>query len=218
MTSEAGKMEPVIGRDDEIDRVIRILCRCNKNNAILVGAPGVGKTAIGKGLAQRIAAGHNVPATLSGARVVELDLAAMMAGAILRGMFEERLKNMIQEAEVGANGKVILFIDDMHMLLGARNNNTGSLSAANLLKPALARGHIRCVGTTTCDEYRKHIEKDAAFERQFQVVLVKEPSLAATIVILRGLKRKYEEHHNVVIEDAAIVAAARLANRYITGN
>nr|CAB3446810.1 unnamed protein product [Digitaria exilis] len=198
MMADAGKMEPVIGRDDEIDRVIRILCRCNKNNAILVGAPGVGKTAIGKGLAQRIAVGHNVPATLSGVRVVELDLAAMMAGAILRGMFEERLKNMIQEAEVGANGKVILFIDDMHMLLGAGNNNTGSLSAANLLKPGLARGHIRCMGTTTCDEYRKHIEKDAAFERQFQVVLVKEPSLAATIAILRGLKRKYEEHPSAI--------------------
>ncbi|KAL6634504.1 hypothetical protein ACP70R_027175 [Stipagrostis hirtigluma subsp. patula] len=215
MTAEAGKMDPVIGRDDEIDRVVCILCRRTKNSAMLVGAPGVGKTAIAEGLAQRIAAGA-VPATLSGARVVEVDLGAMVAGTQYRGMFEERVKKVIQAAEDAA-GKVVLFIDEVHMLLGAGQGKGGSMDGANLLKPALARGRIRCIGATTFDEHRKYVEKDAAFERRFQKVHVQEPSMVATIDILQGLKKKYEEHHGTKIQDAAIVAAARLANRYITG-
>ncbi|TVU29824.1 hypothetical protein EJB05_21411, partial [Eragrostis curvula] len=214
MTAAAGGMDPVIGRDGEIDRVVCILCRRTKNSAVLVGAPGVGKTAIAEGLAQRVAAGE-VPAALSGARVVELDLGAMVAGTTYRGMFEERVKKVIQEAE-DADGKVILFIDEMHMLLGAGRVKDSSMDAANLLKSALARGRIRCVGATTFDEHRKHVERDPAFERRFQKVPVEEPSLPATIAILQGLKKKYEEHHNTTIEDAAIVAAARLAKRYIT--
>ncbi|XP_025821519.1 chaperone protein ClpB1-like [Panicum hallii] len=213
MVAAVSKADPVIGRDDEINRIICVLCRRTKNSAILVGAPGVGKTAIAEGLAQRIVAG-NVPAALSGAHILELDLGAMVAATTLRGMFEERIKNVIQEAE-DANGKVILFVDEMHMLLGA--SNISSVGAANLLKPALARGRIRCVGATTFEEYRKYIEKDAAFERRFEKVLVEEPSLSATIAILQGLKKRYEEHHHTIIQDAAIVAAARLANRYITG-
>ncbi|XP_039788246.1 chaperone protein ClpB1-like [Panicum virgatum] len=213
MMTTVSKTDPVIGRDDEINRVICVLCRRTKNSAILVGAPGVGKTSIAEGIAQRIVVG-NVPAALTGARIMELDLGAMVAATTLRGMFEERIKNVIQEAE-DANGKVILFIDEMHMLLGA--NNISSMGAANLLKPALARGRIRCVGATTFEEYRKYIEKDAAFERRFEKVLVDETSLSATIAILRGLKKRYEEHHHTIIQDAAIVAAARLANRYITG-
>ncbi|XP_039787203.1 chaperone protein ClpB1-like [Panicum virgatum] len=213
MMAAVSKADPVIGRDDEINRVICVLCRRMKNSAILVSAPGVGKTTIAEGIAQRIVVG-NVPAALSGARIVELDLGAMVAATTLRGMFEERIKNVIQEAE-DANGKVILFIDKMHMLLGA--SNIGSMGAANLLKPALARGRISCVGATTFEEYGKYIEKDAAFERRFEKVLVDEPSLAATIAILRGLKKRYEEHHHTIIQDAAIVAATRLANRYITG-
>ncbi|TVU29821.1 hypothetical protein EJB05_21408 [Eragrostis curvula] len=214
MTAAAGGMDPVIGRDGEIDRVVCILCRRTKNSAVLIGAPGVGKTAIAEGLAQRVAAGE-VPAALSGARVVELDLGAMVAGTTYRGMFEERVKKVIQEAE-DADGKVILFIDEMHMLLGAGRVKDSSMDAANLLKSALARGRIRCVGATTFDEHRKHVERDPAFERRFQKVPVEEPSLPATIAILQGLKKKYEEHHNTTIEDAAIVAAARLAKRYIT--
>jgi len=213
MMTTVSKTDPVIGRDDEINRVICVLCRRTKNSAILVGAPGVGKTSIAEGIAQRIVVG-NVPAALTGARIMELDLGAMVAATTLRGMFEERIKNVIQEAE-DANGKVILFIDEMHMLLGA--NNISSMGAANLLKPALARGRIRCVGATTFEEYGKYIEKDAAFERRFEKVLVDEPSLVATIAILRGLKKRYEEHHHTIIQDAAIVAAVRLANRYITG-
>lgn len=215
MTAEAGKMDPVIGRDDEIDRVVCILCRRTKNSAMLVGAPGVGKTAIAEGLAQRIAAGA-VPAPLVGARVVEVDLGAMVAGTQYRGMFEERMKKVIQQAEA-ADGKVVLFIDEVHMLLGAGRIKGGSMDGANLLKPALARGRIRCIGATTFDEHRKYVEKDAAFERRFQKVHVQEPSVPATIDILQGLKKKYEEHHGAVIQDAAIVAAAQLANRYITG-
>jgi ATP-dependent Clp protease ATP-binding subunit ClpA len=215
MTAEAGKMDPVIGRDDEIDRVVCILCRRTKNSAMLVGAPGVGKTAIAEGLAQRIAAGA-VPAPLVGARVVEVDLGAMVAGTQYRGMFEERMKKVIQQAEA-ANGKVVLFIDEVHMLLGAGQTKGGSMDGANLLKPALARGRIRCIGATTFDEHRKYVEKDAAFERRFQKVHVQEPSVLATIDILQGLKKKYEEHHGAAIQDAAIVAAAQLANRYITG-
>ncbi|TVU29823.1 hypothetical protein EJB05_21410, partial [Eragrostis curvula] len=215
MTAAAGKTDPVIGRDDEIDRVVCTLCRRTKNSAVLVGEPGVGKTAIAEGLAQRIAAGA-VPPSLAGARVVEIDLGAMVAGTQYRGMFEERIKKVIQEAE-DADGKVILFFDEMHMLLGAGRVKDSSMDAANLLKPALARGRIRCIGATTFDEYRKHVENDAALERRFQKVLVEEPSVHATIAILRGLKQRYEEHHGLKIQDAAIVAAAQLAGRYITG-
>ncbi|PUZ75966.1 hypothetical protein GQ55_1G252700 [Panicum hallii var. hallii] len=215
MTAKASKMDPVIGRDDEIDRIVCILCRRTKNSAMLVGAPGVGKTAIAEGLAQRIVAGA-VPAALAGARVVEVDLGAMVAGTKYRGMFEERIKKVIEEAEA-ADGKVVLFIDEVHMLLGAGQSKGGSMDGANLLKPALARGRICCVGATTFDEHRKYVENDAAFERRFQKVHVQEPSLLATIAILQGLKAKYEEHHGTEIQDAAIVAAARLANRYITG-
>uniref|UniRef100_A0A0E0CLL1 AAA+ ATPase domain-containing protein n=1 Tax=Oryza meridionalis TaxID=40149 RepID=A0A0E0CLL1_9ORYZ len=211
----AGAADPVIGRDDEVDRAVCILCRRTKNSAVLVGAPGVGKTAIAEGLARRVAAG-DVPAALAGARVVELDVGALVAGTQYRGMFEERFKKVIQEAE-GAAGKVILFIDEMHMLLGAGACKGGSMDGANLLKPALARGRIRCVGATTFDEYRKHIERDAAFERRFQKVLGEEPTTQATIAILQGLKQRYEEHHGLKIQDATIVAAAQLAGRYITG-
>ncbi|PVH66478.1 hypothetical protein PAHAL_1G257600 [Panicum hallii] len=203
MTAKASKMDPVIGRDDEIDHIVCILCRRTKNSAMLVGAPGVGKTAIAEGLAQRIVAGA-------------VDLGAMVAGTKYRGMFEERIKKVIEEAEA-ADGKVVLFIDEVHMLLGAGQSKGGSMDGANLLKPALARGRIRCVGATTLDEHRKYVENDAAFERRFQKVHVQEPSLLATIAILQGLKEKYEEHHGTEIQDAAIVAAARLANRYITG-
>ncbi|KAL5213427.1 hypothetical protein ABZP36_024274 [Zizania latifolia] len=205
MTAAAGNADLVIGRDDEVDRVVCVLCRRTKNSAVLVGAPGVGKTAIAEGLAQRIAAG-TVPAALIGVRVVEVDLGAMVAGARYRGMFEERIKKVIQEVEAAA-GKVILFIDEMHMLLGAGSCKGGSMDGANLLKPALARGRIRCVGATTFDEYRKHIEK----------VHVEEPSTQATIAILQGLKQRYEEHHGLKIQDVAVVAAAQLAGRYITG-
>ncbi|CAM0149050.1 unnamed protein product [Urochloa decumbens] len=215
MTAQAGKMDPVIGRDDEIDRIVCILCRRTKNSAMLVGAPGVGKTAIAEGLAQRIAAGA-VPAALAGASVLEVDLGAIVAGTKYRGMFEERIKKVIEEAEA-EDSNVVLFIDEVHMLLGAGQSKGGSMDGANLLKPALARGRIRCMGATTFDEYRKYVEKDAAFERRFQKVHVKEPSVLATIAILQGLKAKYEEHHGTTIQDASIVAAARLANRYITG-
>ncbi|CAL5021612.1 unnamed protein product [Urochloa decumbens] len=214
MTAAAADADPVIGRDDEIDRVVCTLCRRTKNSAVLVGEPGVGKTAIAEGLAQRIAAGA-VPAAIAGARVVELDIGAMLAGTMSRGMFEERVKGVIREAE-DAGGKVILFIDEMHMLLGAGRAEGGNMDAANMLKPALARGRIRCVGATTFDEYRKYIEKDAAFERRLQKVHVEEPSANATIGILRGLKQRYEDHHGLRILDDAIVAAANLAGRYIT--
>uniref|UniRef100_A0A453E2H9 AAA+ ATPase domain-containing protein n=1 Tax=Aegilops tauschii subsp. strangulata TaxID=200361 RepID=A0A453E2H9_AEGTS len=193
--------------------VISILCCKTKNCVALVGAPGVGKTAIAEGLAQWIAAGK-VPAELSKARVVEVDLGAMVAGTVLRGMFESRLKTVIKEAE-NSGGKIILFIDEMHMLIGA-GDKWGSNDAANILKPALARGRIRCVGATTFDDYRKYIEKDAALERRFQKVHVEEPSTQATIAILRGIKQQYELHHSLEIQDAAIVAAAELAGRYIT--
>ncbi|KAF7085209.1 hypothetical protein CFC21_088679 [Triticum aestivum] len=215
MTVVAGMTDPVIGRDDEIDRVVCILCRRTKNSALLVGAPGVGKTAIAEGLARRIAGGM-VPAALAGARVVEVDLGAMVAGTQYRGMFEQRLKDVIKEAE-DADGQVVLFIDEVHMLVGSGKTKGGSMDGANLLKPALARGRIRCVGATTFDEYRKYIEKDAALERRFQKVHVEEPSTQATICILRGLKQRYEEHHGLKIQDAALVAAAQLAGRYITG-
>ncbi|CAL4887505.1 unnamed protein product [Urochloa decumbens] len=214
MTAAAANADPVIGRDDEIDRVVCTLCRRTKNSAVLLGEPGVGKTAIAKGLAQRIAAGA-VPEAIAGARVVEIDIGAMLAGTMYRGMFEERVKGVIREAE-DAGGKVILFIDEMHMLLGAGRVEGGNMDAANMLKPALARGRIRCIGATTFDEYRKYIEKDAAFERRLQKVHVEEPSANATIGILRGLKQRYEDHHGLRILDDAIVAAANLAGRYIT--
>ncbi|KAM3278585.1 hypothetical protein ACQJBY_046083 [Aegilops geniculata] len=206
----------VVGRDDEIDRVISILCRKTKNCAALVGPAGVGKTAIAEGLAQRIATGK-VPAALAGARVVEVDLGAMVAGTKYRGMFEERMKNVIKQAE-NAGGKIILFIDEMHTLLGAGGaGGRGVTDASSMLKPALARGRIRCVGATTFDGYRNYIEKDPALERRFQKVHIEEPSTQATVGILRGLKQQYEQHHGLEIQDATLVAAAQLAGRYITG-
>ncbi|XP_037463635.1 chaperone protein ClpB1-like [Triticum dicoccoides] len=215
MTGSKQAASPVVGRDSEIDRVVSILCRKTKNCAVLVGAAGVGKTAIAEGLAQRIAAGK-VPAALAGARVVEVDLAAMVSGTMFRGMFEERIKGVIKQAE-DSGGKIVLFIDEMHMLLGAGDGMGGCQDAANMLKPALARGRIRCVGATTFDDYRKYIEKDAALERRFQKVHVEEPSAQATIAMLRALKQQYEQHHGLEIQDAALVAAVQLAGRYITG-
>ncbi|VAI22773.1 unnamed protein product [Triticum turgidum subsp. durum] len=204
----------VVGRDDEIDRVISILCRKTKNCAALVGHAGVGKSAIAEGLAQRIATGK-VPAALAGARVVEIDLGAMVAGTVLRGMFEERMKSVIKQAE-NVGGKIILFIDEMHVLPRAGDSH-GNTDASSLLKPALARGRIRCVGATTFDGYRNCIEKDPALERRFQKVHIEEPSMQVTIGILQGLKQQYEQHHGLEIQDSALVAAAQLAARYITG-
>ncbi|XP_047092270.1 chaperone protein ClpB-like isoform X1 [Lolium rigidum] len=215
MTASARKMDPVIGRDDEIDHVVDILCRRNKNCVALVGDAGVGKTAIAEGLAQRITAG-TVPDALAGARVVELDVAGLLAGTRYRGMFERRMKDVIKQVEA-ADGKVILFIDEMHMLLGGGRSKGSRASAANMLKPALARGRIRCVGATTLNEYRNYIEKDSALERRFQMVQVEEPSAQATIAMLQGLKKRYEKYHGVEIQEAALVAAAQLAGRYITG-
>eukprot|EP00056_Hartaetosiga_gracilis_P001119 m.42346 g.42346 ORF g.42346 m.42346 type:complete len:895 (+) comp10505_c0_seq1:328-3012(+) len=207
-----GKLDPVIGRDEEIRRVVQILSRRTKNNPVLVGPPGTGKTAIVEGLAQRILDG-DVPETLK-ARLVSLDMGSLVAGAKYRGEFEERLKSVLEEVKA-AEGKIILFVDEIHTVLGA-GQTSGSMDAANLLKPMLARGELRMIGATTTDEYRKHVEKDAAFERRFQMVKVGEPSVAATVSILRGLKERYEAHHGVRIHDAALVAAAQLADRYIT--
>lgn len=207
-----GKVDPVIGRDDEIRRVIQVLSRRTKNNPVLIGEPGVGKTAIAEGLAQRIADG-DVPEGLSSKRIIALDIGALVAGAKYRGQFEERLKAVLHEVQEAA-GEVILFIDELHNLVGA-GRAEGSMDASNMLKPALARGELKCVGATTLDEYRKHIEKDAALERRFQPVYVPEPSVEDTIAILRGLKERYEIHHGVRITDSAIVAAATLSNRYI---
>jgi ATP-dependent Clp protease ATP-binding subunit ClpB len=207
-----GKLDPVIGRDEEIRRVIQVLSRRTKNNPVLIGEPGVGKTAIAEGLAQRIAS-HDVPDTLKDKRVLSLDLGALIAGAKFRGEFEDRLKAVLKEI-TRSEGQIILFIDEIHTLVGA-GAAEGSMDAANLLKPMLARGELRAVGATTLDEYRKHIEKDAALERRFQPVYVGEPSVEDTIAILRGLKEKYEVHHQVRIKDAALVAAAVLSNRYI---
>jgi ATP-dependent Clp protease ATP-binding subunit ClpB len=207
-----GKIDPVIGRDEEIRRIVQVLSRRTKNNPVLIGEPGVGKTAIVEGLAQRIVAG-DVSETLKDRRLVALDMAALIAGAKYRGEFEDRLKAVLKEVE-GADGQVILFIDELHTLVGA-GAAEGAMDASNMLKPALARGSLRCVGATTLNEYRLHIEKDAALERRFQPVLVAEPTVADTISILRGLKEKYEVHHGVRIKDGALVAAATLSDRYI---
>ncbi len=208
-----GKIDPVIGRDEEIRRVVQVLSRRTKNNPVLIGEPGVGKTAIAEGLAHRIVAG-DVPETLKDRRLIALDIGAMIAGAKYRGEFEDRLKAVLREV-TEAQGQVILFIDELHTIVGA-GAAEGAADAANMLKPALARGELRCIGATTLDEYRKHVEKDAALERRFQPVLVGEPSVEDTISILRGLKERYEVHHGVRIQDSALVAAATLSHRYIT--
>ena len=210
--AEAGKLDPVIGRDDEIRRVIRVLSRRTKNNPVLIGQPGTGKTAIVEGLAGRIVRG-DIPDNLN-CRIISLDMGALVAGAKYRGEFEERLKAVLKEVK-DSNGKIILFIDEIHLVLGA-GKTEGSMDAANLLKPMLARGELRCIGATTLKEYQKYVEKDPAFERRFQQVLVQEPSVEDTISILRGLKDRYEVHHGVRIADAALVVAAQLAHRYIT--
>jgi len=208
-----GKIDPVVGRDEEIRRVVQVLSRRTKNNPVLIGEPGVGKTAIAEGLAQRIVAG-DVPESLKDRRLVSLDVGALIAGTKYRGEFEDRLKAVLREISE-AEGKIILFIDELHTIVGA-GAAEGAADAANMLKPALARGELRCIGATTLDEYRKHIEKDAALERRFQPVFVGEPSVPDTISILRGLKERYEVHHGVRIQDAALVSAATLSNRYIT--
>ncbi|MEM5774083.1 MAG: Clp protease N-terminal domain-containing protein, partial [Anaerolineaceae bacterium] len=208
-----GKIDPVIGRDEEIRRIIQILSRRTKNNPALIGDPGVGKTAVAEGLAQRIVNG-DVPEGLKRKRIVQLDMGALVAGAKYRGEFEERLKAVLKEV-TESDGEIILFVDEMHTVVGA-GAAEGAMDAGNMLKPMLARGELHMIGATTLDEYRKHIEKDAALERRFQPVLIEEPSVEDTISILRGLKQRYEVHHGVRITDAAVIAAATLSNRYIT--
>ena len=208
-----GKLDPVIGRDDEIRKVVQVLSRKTKNNVILLGEPGVGKTAIVEGLAERIVK-NDVPTSLQGKEVYELDMGALVAGAKYRGEFEERLKAVLNKIKE-SNGKIILFIDEIHLIVGAGKAD-GALDASNMLKPMLARGEIDCIGATTLNEYREYIEKDRALERRFQPVMVGEPTVADTISILRGLKERFESFHGVRITDGALVAAATLSNRYIT--
>ncbi|MFH1504816.1 MAG: ATP-dependent chaperone ClpB, partial [Candidatus Omnitrophota bacterium] len=212
--AKKGKLDPVIGRDEEIRRVMQVLSRRTKNNPVLIGEPGVGKTAIAEGLARRVAFG-DVPEGLKDKKIIALDLGSLVAGAKFRGEFEERLKSVLKEIEA-KDGQIILFIDELHSLVGA-GAAEGAVDAANMLKPALAKGVLRCIGATTLDEYRKRIEKDAALERRFQQVLVTEPTVEQAIVILRGLKERYEVHHGVRIKDSALIAAATLSNRYVSG-
>ena len=209
-----GKVDPVIGREEEIRRVVRILSRRTKNNPVLIGEPGVGKTTVVEGLASRIV-NADVPAGLAACKLLSLDVGALVAGSKYRGEFEERMKGVLKEIE-DSREMIVLFVDEIHLLMGAGSSGEGGMDAANLLKPMLARGQLHCIGATTLAEYRKYIEKDAAFERRFQQVLVKEPTLSETVSILRGLKEKYEVHHGVTILDGAIVAAANLATRYLT--
>ena len=209
-SAREGKLDPVIGRDDEIRRCIQILSRRTKNNPVLIGEPGVGKTAVAEGLAQRIVAG-DVPAALEGRSLMSLDLGALIAGAKYRGEFEDRLKAVIKDV-TDSNGRVVLFIDEIHTVVGAGATN-GAMDAGNLLKPMLGRGELRCIGATTLDEYRQHIEKDPALERRFQQVRVDQPSAVDTVSILRGLRERYELHHGVRISDNALVEAAHLAER-----